>query len=252
MATTPTTRVTDLARRHRIDIDVATYPASTYSQLLGIFDLKLIEELRAVDDETYEDGGAMRETVTGYNARLEGKIKWSKNAAGTAFDTVQKFLRDKFVVGRGSSMPTAEFGVRWYDRNGLDDAQSQEARAYVKSWAPDGGDSGQPDNISFVIQMQGALSAITNPNGSLLPVVNSVSPTGGAAAGGTSVIISGTHFTGATAVKFGATDATNFSIVNDAIIVATAPAHAAGSVQAKVTTPAGSSADTTADDYLYA
>ena len=41
-----------------------------------------------------------------------------------------------------------------------------------------------------------------------VPTITSLSPTSGPAAGGTSVIITGTGFTGATAVTFGATPAT--------------------------------------------
>lgn len=255
MSTTPTTRVTALARRMRIDLDTATYPASSYNQLLGIQELKLIEELRTADDESYDDAGAAREAVTGYNWRIEGKILYSTNAAGTVVDTIHAFLRTKFNAVRASSVSAGEFGVRWYDRNGLDDGHSMEGRCYVKALPPEGGNPGAQDLVSFTLQGQGPLTAITNPNGTLLPAVTSVSPVTGGIAGGNLVQIAGTHFstvTGVTGVKFGATNATNYSIVNDSTIVATAPAHAAGSVQVIVTNPTGASPDTTADDYLYA
>jgi hypothetical protein len=254
MATTPTTRVTDLARRMRVDIDLGVYPAVSYQQLLGIFDLKLIEELRTVDDETYEDGGAMREAVTGYNWRIEAKVKFSTNAARTVVDSVHAFLRTKFAAARGSNVALGEFGVRWYDRDGLESSDSVEGRAYVKSWSPDGGGPGNTADLSLVLQGQGPLAAITNPAAVLTPTVTGLSAISGPAAGGNAVQISGSKFStvvGATGVKFGATNATNYSIVNDGLIVATAPAHAAGSVQVIVTNPSGASPDTAADDYLY-
>ena len=71
------------------------------------------------------------------------------------------------------------------------------------------------------------------------PSVNSVSPRQGPLTGGTSVTIRGVAFTGATAVSFGATPATAFTVNSATEILATAPAHAAGSVDVVVTTPAG-------------
>ena len=47
------------------------------------------------------------------------------------------------------------------------------------------------------------------------PTVTGISPTSGPAAGGTLVTITGTGFTGATAVDFGTTAATNVTVVND-------------------------------------
>jgi alpha-tubulin suppressor-like RCC1 family protein len=83
------------------------------------------------------------------------------------------------------------------------------------------------------------------------PTVTSVVPNEGPEAGGTSVTITGTHFTGATAVKFGTTAATKFEVKSETSITATAPAHAAGTVDVTVTTPAGTSATSSADHYTY-
>jgi hypothetical protein len=84
-----------------------------------------------------------------------------------------------------------------------------------------------------------------------LPVVTSVSPTSGPTAGGTTVTIIGSHFTGAFAVKFGTTAATTFTLVADNKITATSPAHAAGTVDVRVTTAAGVSAIVAADHYTF-
>lgn len=82
------------------------------------------------------------------------------------------------------------------------------------------------------------------------PVVTGLSPTSGPTAGGTSVTITGVSFTGATGVTFGGTPAV-FSFINDTTITATTPAHAAGTVDVFVTTPLGTSANTTADNFTY-
>ena len=70
------------------------------------------------------------------------------------------------------------------------------------------------------------------------PTVTGLSPARGPAAGGSSVVITGAHFTGATNVKFGA-NAASFTVNSDTQITATAPAGSAGSVHVTVTTPSG-------------
>jgi hypothetical protein len=83
------------------------------------------------------------------------------------------------------------------------------------------------------------------------PVVTDVDPNGGLTTGGTEVVITGTDLDGATKVTFGGTKSTDFTVDSDTQITATAPAHAAGTVQVQVTTAAGASPDTSADDYTY-
>ncbi len=83
------------------------------------------------------------------------------------------------------------------------------------------------------------------------PTVTSVSPNEGPEAGGTSVTITGTNFSGATAVKFGATEAAKYEASSETSIVATAPSHVAGAVEVTVTTPYGTSGKTSADEYAY-
>ena len=83
------------------------------------------------------------------------------------------------------------------------------------------------------------------------PAVSGLSPTSGPAAGGTEVTITGSVFSGVSAVKFGTTDAASFSLSSASKIVATAP-PGTGTVDVRVTTPAGTSAVVTADRYTYA
>ncbi len=83
------------------------------------------------------------------------------------------------------------------------------------------------------------------------PTVTSLTPTTGTSAGGTSVVITGTNFTGATAVKFGTTNATSFTVDSDTQITATSPAHAAGTVDVRVTTPGGTSATGAGDHFTF-
>ncbi len=83
------------------------------------------------------------------------------------------------------------------------------------------------------------------------PTVSSLDPTSGPASGGTSVTISGSGFTGATAVEFGSTPAATFDVSNDGTITATSPAGS-GTVDVTVTAPQGTtSATCTADQFSY-
>jgi len=82
------------------------------------------------------------------------------------------------------------------------------------------------------------------------PTVTGLSPTTGSQAGGTLVTITGTSFTGATAVDFGTAAATNLTVVNDTTITADSPAGT-GTVDVTVTTPVGTSATSPADQFTY-
>jgi hypothetical protein len=83
------------------------------------------------------------------------------------------------------------------------------------------------------------------------PAVTGLSPATGTTAGGTSVTVTGTNFTGATAVNFGSVVLTSFTINSDTSITATAPAQAAGTVDVTVTTPNGVSTTSAADQFTY-
>ncbi|MGB8891012.1 MAG: IPT/TIG domain-containing protein, partial [Methanoregula sp.] len=84
------------------------------------------------------------------------------------------------------------------------------------------------------------------------PTISSISPTSGPIAGGTSVAITGTSFTSATAVMFGSSQATTFTVNNATSLNATSPAGSAGTVNITVTTPGGTSATSSADQFTYA
>jgi hypothetical protein len=84
-----------------------------------------------------------------------------------------------------------------------------------------------------------------------LPSVTSISLTSGSTSGGTSVTIRGTNFSGATQVLFGTVPATSFTVVSATKVTAVAPAGATGSVDIFVTTPSGTSASTSDDQFTY-
>ena len=82
------------------------------------------------------------------------------------------------------------------------------------------------------------------------PIVTGLSPSSGEITGGTPVTISGTYFTGATSVKFGAATV-SFTVVSDTQIIATSPAGTSwASAPVTVTTPASTSNASFSFQYL--
>src|SRR5439155_19763948 len=71
------------------------------------------------------------------------------------------------------------------------------------------------------------------------------------AAGGTSVTITGTDFTGVSAVSFGGTAAASYTVDTPTQITAVSPAHAAGTVHITVTATGGTSTATAADEFTF-
>jgi hypothetical protein len=85
------------------------------------------------------------------------------------------------------------------------------------------------------------------------PTVSKVEPGSGPVAGGTTVTITGTNFTGATAVMFGSRKAKSFKVNSEFVIVAVSPLWGSGNAIAEVTvtTPGGTSHLTIGDSFIY-
>lgn len=114
------------------------------------------------------------------------------------------------------------------------------------------------DATGFTDAVNCSLARVTSPlpglaSGGGAPTVTAVSPISGSTAGGTSVSVTGTGFTGATKVMFGGTPATSFVVNSSVSITATAPAATASatSVDIVVTTPSGSSITSPADEWTW-
>lgn len=103
---------------------------------------------------------------------------------------------------------------------------------------------------SLLVQCAGAaqwavtaqILSATNPNAppaGPVPDLVSILPATGPMAGGTSVVLTGTDFTGATSVTFGGIAAASFVVNSATQITAVTPALTAGAKDASVTTPYG-------------
>jgi IPT/TIG domain len=105
-----------------------------------------------------------------------------------------------------------------------------------------------PANSPPVVDMGACQSTGVNDR----PTISAVSPNAGILSGGTTVIITGANFTGATAVFFGSTAAANFTVNSNTQITAVDPAEGPGTVDIAVTAPLGTSAQSTSDQFTYA
>lgn len=83
------------------------------------------------------------------------------------------------------------------------------------------------------------------PQSSSVPTVASISPSSGPEGGGTSVVITGTNFTGVTGVTFGGTNASTYTVNSTTQITATDPGTI-GTVDVRVTNASGTSSTSNA------
>jgi hypothetical protein len=141
---------------------------------------------------------------------------------GTAVDIYgAEFANGGTAVAFGSSAATS---VTWFDST------------HIRAVSPPG-DSGTVDIVATT--GTGTSDTSSSDQFTYNPVLFSVVPNNGPAAGGQSVTISGAGLNGATSVDFGGTPAPSFTVVNAASITATTPAHAGGTVNLTVTTAGG-------------
>jgi alpha-tubulin suppressor-like RCC1 family protein len=131
---------------------------------------------------------------------------------------------------------------------------------------------GSTDATSYTVNSEASITAVSPPGTGTVNVtvetktgvspattadhftygssVTRLEPGTGPAAGSTSVTITGSGFTGATAVSFGSNAAASFTVNSDDSITAVSPAGT-GTVEVKVTTPDGSSPAGSADEFTY-
>jgi len=83
------------------------------------------------------------------------------------------------------------------------------------------------------------------------PVVSSIAPATGPAAGVTTVTITGTGFTGALGAAFDGTPGTNFTVLDSTHITVDSPAHIPGTGHVRVISPGSMSAETSADIFTW-
>jgi len=84
-----------------------------------------------------------------------------------------------------------------------------------------------------------------------VPKVSAVAATSGSTAGGTRVTVTGSHFARGVVVYFGMARGSSVRLVSSSKLQVTTPAHAAGAVDVRVHTKAGTSARHASDRFTY-
>lgn len=145
-----------LATRWKIDVDSSeALDGSAYIPVRGMTDFQPSLAFTTQDDSDYES--------VGWGLDAKTQQKWSnvlklsrKRASGYVEDPGQKVLRDAHDQFGSDSVVR----VRWYDRNGGDEAY--EGYAMVE-WSEDGGNAAALSAVSVTLMGQGARSLIENP-----------------------------------------------------------------------------------------
>jgi hypothetical protein len=242
-----------LNRKWWMDVNTGTHGAPVWTPVGGMSDCKPVFENTFKDDSDYDSGGAQSEAATAYKWGAEIKVQRKVTVAdATVYDPGQEAIRAK-----ASQLGVANVAeIRYYEMNvdqsgAIIGPKTEAYQGYVScSWTEEGGAMDELDTVSVTLSGRGIRNTIAHPEATQsLPTTTLASPNGGAAAGGTLVTIYGTGFfkagvsdvTGATGVKFDSTNATSYTVLSDNVIVAIAPAHAAGTIFVKATNSAGAS-----------
>ena len=236
-----------LNRKWRLDINTGTYAAPVWTPVAGITDFKPAFTPTLQDDSDFDGGGAKSKVATAYEWGVDIKVARKVKASDAAtYDDAQEAIRAAAAqIGLSNVMD-----IRFYEVTSGGPVAEAYRGYVVASWGEDGGAMDALDTVTVVLDGRGARTPITHPDGAqVVPTTTALSPSGGAAAGGTLVRIVGTGFFKAgvsdvvavTGVKFDTTSATSWIVESDNVIYAVAPAHAAGGISVKVTNSAGAS-----------
>lgn len=190
----------------------------------------------AKDSSTFDNNGWSSSTVTSNSWSLDTEIEGQSDQDKNIDPAMQLILGTVGKLG-GDAM----LYCRWGRRDGWVPFQGYTGRASV-TVAP--GNSAWDDIYTTKVTFAGSGEATlltSNPWATpSAPTISAVTP----ASQGTGqiVFITGSGFTGATAVDFGATAATEFAVRSDTEIAATLPTGSAGSVAITVVNGTGTSA----------
>ena len=182
-------------------------------------------------------------------------VAWGANTDGQLGNGITGGLSDVPVAVSGLSKVTAVSA-------GSNHSMALLSSGAVMTWGENkqgqlgNGTVGEPSDVPVAVSALAKAVGISAGGahdlafGEPIPAVTGVSPSSGAATGGATVSITGANFTGATAVKFGSSDATEFKVSSATSITAVAPAGT-GTVDITVTSPTGTSHPGPLDRFSY-
>lgn len=159
-------------------------------------------------------------------------VDLTRKKYASAFDAGQEFIR-------AANDNKALLHVRYFDRTG--GTEAYEGFGFA-TWENQGGGNEADEKVKVNFKGNGVRTPIANPVAvNSAPTVGSATPS--AQTAGKIVTITGSNFTGATDVKFGAVSvaALSYNIVNDNTIAAVMPAGSAGAAAVTVINGVGTS-----------
>lgn len=233
-----------IVRKWYLDVNTGTIASPVWVAVGGMLDFTPNITPTLQDDSDFDGGGYKSSTSTALSWDAQGTVS-RKTIPGspTVYDAGQEFLRTTSVtMGVQNSIQ-----VRFYEMTpGGPRVEAYQGLAAV-TWTPKGGSMDALDEAGFVLTGQGQRTSITHPDTTVVPAISALSPNTAGTAGGAQIQIKGSYFTGATAVKVNAVvvSASNWTLINDGLIIMTAPAETAGPYPVTVITPGGTSAGVT-------
>ncbi|MGN8049548.1 phage tail tube protein [Curtobacterium sp. 22159] len=224
---------TALARKFACEVTADLTLSSGWLRFKGVNDFNPNVNPNLEDSSDYDTDGWASSEVTMQDWSADVGFFRRKNSG--VYDAAQELVRSRI----GKFDDEARLGFRWFDKTGGPEANQGIA---IPTWkrSNTGVKNLEQATATFTgtdipLQMD-----IENPyQATAAPVIVSATPGGQAA--GEAVAINGAGFTGASGVKFGATSAASFEIVNDQLVIAVLPAGSAGSAPVTVTTGVGTS-----------
>ncbi|MGW7416135.1 phage tail tube protein [Streptomyces sp. NPDC054863] len=155
--TPPAETITALARRYRLEIDMGTTPGTPiWSLIPGVTEFAPKIEPTQQEVTTYDAEGWVEQAVTMLAWSVEATIAHRAHPITGKFNAAQETLRKAARTFGAKSYVS----VRYYDRNGADDAQQGLA---LVTWEPDGGGPDEVDTIKVTLTGSGPLTEIANP-----------------------------------------------------------------------------------------
>jgi hypothetical protein len=227
-----------LTRKWWLDINTGTYAAPTWTPVSGISNFVPKLEPTLQEDSDYDSAG--------YKSQAKTALAWSAeftlnrkvtDALSTVYDPGQEALRTAGGVFGASGI----VDIRWYEVS-TGGPITEAFRGFGEvSWSEDGGAMDALDTVSVVVTGRGARAVITHPDAAaVVPVVTSIAPATGVAAGGEVAYIAGQFFTGVVSVKIGVTAVTDYQLVSDFGLAIITPAKVAATYTVYVENATGS------------
>lgn len=185
------------------------------------------------------------------------KLRILRPAGGTSYTAVGSSPLVNAVGGFGTGVQTfpVTLPIQAGDTVGLDIAEGNDIGIHVGNpsdvaaiWVPPISDGSTAPYLGSESKIEVGFNAVVQP----APTLAGISPASGSIKGGTTVTVTGTDFAGVSGVSFGGVPATSLAVSNEGQLTAVAPPAAkTGPVDVTVTTVAGTTPITIADQFTY-